>query len=181
MERKTHHGLIAALLLIGLAALPPAASAAVGPPDSCLAYAYSSSDGHYFLAGPNAIMYGSNLTVVHDCLEDVVLTLDGAFVARSNESFTVPIEPGNYTLGLILNNSTIEHQVELRPDRLSWEIDWELFTRPGSASVPVEEATRMQNWASAMTGLIVWVLATYVYWNLVNAYVQRNFIEEVKQ
>lgn len=177
-ERKTTHGLIVALAFLVLAVSPPTA-AAVGPPEECLAYAFSQSDDHFFLARDGAVMYGSNLTVVHDCSFEVVLEIDGAFVARSNQSFEVPIEPGNFTIGLVLNNTTITHEVELRPDRLQWSIDWTLFIEEGTNRIDGEEAIRMQNWAAAMTGLIVWVLSVYVYWNLVNAFVQRNFVEEV--
>lgn len=172
----TQHGLIVAFFLTLL--LPPVASAAVGPPD-CLAYAYTKSDEHFFLVQNGSRVYGNDIHVVHDC-QEARLYVDGEFQAGSQGSFTSPLTSGVLNITIETTNATFTYNsVEVRPDRLDWDFNFSLAYPDQAETVPLAEALEMQNWAAAFTGLIVWVLCVYVYWNLVDSFVQRNFVEEV--
>jgi high-affinity Fe2+/Pb2+ permease len=45
----------------------------------------------------------------------------------------------------------------------------------------INVAKAQENWASFLTAVIIWILVVYVYWNLINSYVDRNYAEEVKR
>lgn len=176
MWRIRIHGLTAVLFM--LAVSPPISAAAVGPPD-CLAYAYLESDDHLFLVGNNSTAYGSDLYLEHNCGRAEIL-INGEFFAEGQTGLSAPIEPGNYTIEIRSeNNSWRYSNFEIRPDRLDWNFNFSLAFPENEALIPESEAIVMQNWAAGATGLIIWVLCVYVYWNLINSYTQRNFIEEV--
>lgn len=170
------HGLIVAVLM--LAVLPPG-GAAVSPPE-CLAYAYTESENHRFLVSNNSTAYGNELNLVHNCGR-AEIWIDGSFYAEGESGISVSIEPGNYSIELRGENESWTYSnFEIRPDRLDWDFNFSLVYAPSENLIPESEAKVMQNWAAGATGLIIWVLCVYVYWNLINSYTQRNFIEEVQ-
>jgi hypothetical protein len=169
-------------LLVALSALLLPTSSAQEPPSesSCLAYAFTISENHHFLVADNSSLFGGNLTVIHNC-DYATLFVDGEFVAGSNNSFKTQIELGfhNITIGLDEGVELNFNMVNFYPDRLNWEFEWldiqeskPTFIEAGSVDVQI-------NYAVAFSIVIVWVLSTYVYWQLINNYTQRNFIEEV--
>lgn len=179
MGRKHTHG----LMLVGfmlVAALLPATTTA-SPPDSCLAYAFLESDDHRFLIGDNLTGYGDQIEVIHDC-QRVAVFLDGEFHSEGESGLKANIEPGNYTIELRTENGSWSYSnFQVRPDRFDWDFNFSLVYEDGPGKmIPETEAKVMQNWAAGATGLIVWVLCVYVYWNLINSYTQRNFVEEVQ-
>lgn len=176
MGRNAIHGLIVAVSMLALVTSPSAA--AVSPPD-CLAYAYLESDDHRFLIGNNSTGYGSDLYLIHNCGRAEIL-LNGEFLAEGESGLSVPIQSGNYTIEIRSeNNSWRYSNFEIRPDRFDWDFNFTLSYPQSETLIPQSEAVVMQNWAAGATGLIIWVLCVYVYWNLINSYTQRNFIEEV--
>lgn len=177
MERKIQ-GFCLAVFMLTVCFLPPATAA--GPP-SCLAYAYLESDDHSFLVSNNSTGYGNELNVVHNCGR-VQVFLDEEFLAEGESGLSVSIEPGNYSIELRGENESWSYaNFEVRPDRLDWDFNWSIAYGPIDGKLIQEsEARQMQNWAAGATGLIIWVLCVYVYWNLINSYTQRNFIEEVQ-
>ena len=181
-KRRTY-GLILAVCLVLGGWLPPVVSAQggqVSPPD-CLAYAFSSSESHHFLARDGSIMFGSNVTVEHNCAR-VEVYLNGTYAGGTNAStFNVPIPPGEYDILIHApaTNQTWNHSVQVIPDRLGWEYEWIQLQLERPTFIDQDDSTRMQNWAAGITALIIWVLTTYVWWNLINSFIQRNFVEEV--
>lgn len=176
MGRNAIHGLIVAVSMLALVTSPSAA--AVSPPD-CLAYAYLESDDHRFLIGNNSTGYGSELHLIHNCGRAEIL-LNGEFLAEGETGLSVPIESGNFTIEIRSeNNSWRYSNFEVRPDRFDWDFNFSLTYYQSEKMISESEAVQMQNWAAGATGLIIWVLCVYVYWNLINSYTQRNFIEEV--
>lgn len=180
--KKTHYGLAVALCLALCVAFPPGVSAQVAAADPpCLAYAFSTSDNHYFLAQDGAVMFGDNLTVQHNC-QRLEVFVNGSYEGGTNgSSIRVPLEAGSFDIVLFApaDNQTWNYSVEVLPDRLGWSFEWEQIQLNRPQYVDQDESTRLQNWAAGITALIIWVLATYVWWNLVNSFVQRNFVEEV--
>jgi hypothetical protein len=71
--------------------------------------------------------------------------------------------------------------VNFYPDRLQWEGEWFKFNNLDIVLIDAAKAEIQENWASFLSVIIAWILSTYVYWNLINSYVQKNFIEEVVQ
>ena len=178
MRRNQIQGLIVAFIVLAVAS-PPTVEAA-SPPDSCLAYAFTESDNHRFLIGSNLTAYGNEINLVHDCGR-AEIWIDGSFYAEGETGLSVSVEAGNYTVELRGQNQTWTYSnVEIRPDRLDWDFNFSLVYDREVKLIPESEAKVMQNWAAGATGLIIWVLCVYVYWNLINSYTQRNFIEEVQ-
>ncbi len=178
------HGLwalIAALLLTPFAA--SSGAVAQGPPDDdsgCLAYAFTRSADHAFLLESNSTIYGSDAFVIHNC-GNVTVFINGSFAAQGESGLRVPIPAGmlDFTIqsqGVLLVEA---YSVEMRPDRLEWEYEWQEIQQNKPISVDPNHVAIQQNWAAGLTALIVWVLSVQVFWHLVNGFVQRNYVEEV--
>ncbi len=163
--------------------LTPSLAQAQDPPSSkqCLAYAFTSSEPHLFLIGDNTSVFGNEIQINHDC-DDLQLFIDGEFAAASNSNLTYSIEPGRHNITMIFDNQTLTMEnVDFYPDRLEWEYEWEQLEEQKSAFISISDSNFQINWAVAFSIVIVWVLAVYVYWQLINSYVERTFIEEVSQ
>lgn len=156
-----------------------------GPPvdeESCLVYAYTSSEKHLFLLGQNSSMFGERLMIVHDC-DEVSIYSNGFFQASSKDNFSIILDPGLQNLTIEANgfNATYEN-VMFYPDRLEWQYDYEFMIKdPQIELIELELSQTRTNWAVGVGIIIVWVLNVYVYWSLISSYVDRNFIEEVVQ
>jgi len=176
--RYFHHSLIALFLVC----LLPIESTSAVPPDDCLAYAYTESENHAFLIQVNSSNFGNTIKIKTDC-EQLQLSIDGFVVASStNESyFEYQVEQGRFNVSLYSPNGFSEEYngVSFYPDRLGWEFEWLELSGANIQYVNVEEADLKENWASFLSVVIAWFLSTYVLWQLVQTYVQRNFIEEV--
>lgn len=186
MKKNTHTGL-SAVLLVGLllALLPPLASAQDPPfePEekACISYAYTQSELHFFLLGQNASLFGSKLNINHNC-QEVSIYIDGQFQASSSTNFSINVEPGVHQITLESDgiNRTFK-DVSFFPDRLNWQYEYQELQDSKPQFIELELSAIRTNWAVGIGILMVWVLSTYVYWTLINSYVQRNFIEEVVQ
>lgn len=154
-----------------------------GPPvedeKPCLYYAYTSSQDYQFLIHNNSKLFGSELSIIHNC-QYLQINLEGEFYARSNNSMYLQIEPGYHNLTIITNENTRSFNIEIFPDRLEWEGEFMLLNQDQNTEfISIDLSNDRENWASILSIVIVWVLATYVYWRLIESYVNKNFIEEV--
>ena len=149
----------------------------------CLAYAYTVSEDHYFLLKSNASGFGTNITVQHNC-ESINVFIDGNFsVSAGNNSFIFYLQPGihNLTIQTPYENISI-YNFQVYPNRLDWAFDFEMWQNRNidfNEYVELSASIAKANWASILSILIVFILVTYVHWNLINSYVDRNFCEEV--
>lgn len=184
-ENKTHHEAswrfgfwfftTGAILLL----LAPSAHAS---PDQCLAYAYTSSGNHFFLIQDNSSNFGSNVSIVSNC-DNVTIEIDGEFYAQISKNTQIPINPGLHNFSLISENFTANYSnVLFYPDYLEWELNYQLTYLDDEVNfIDAAILEARTNWAVFFGIVIVWILCVYVYWNLINTFVQRNFIEEVVQ
>ena len=166
-------------------------TAAEPPIDSnkeCIAYGYSKSFNHYFLINDDALIFGQNVTINHNCERLEVKVNDSALIYDESGSFEMRFQSGTYNLTFTNNeNYSINYSnVEFLPDRLEWEfefLEWENQQNDYSFDEFIlrSKATAAQNWASILSIVMVFTLTTMVYWNLINSYVDRNFCEEVKE
>ena len=154
----------------------------------CIAYGYSKSFNHYFLINDNALMFGQNVTINHNC-ETLEVKLNGSsLVYDQSGSFEMRFQSGTYNLTFTNNeNYSINYSnVEFLPDRLEWQfefLEWDNQQNDYSLDEFIlrSKATAAENWASILSIVMVFTLTTMVYWNLINSYVDRNFCEEVKE
>lgn len=183
-ENQTHMALRSFLFIaLGLFLLPSVSGQEppVDDPAPCLFYGYSSSMNHYFLLQNDGIMYGNNLTIVHNC-EFIRVYENDQFVLESNNSVMVFLNPGITNFTIETNDQIKNFQVQIIPDRLEWEQQYEqLYFEPPTEFISIDLSNTRENWAVAFSIVIVWVLATSVYWKLIESYVNKNFIEEVTQ
>ena len=169
-------------IVLGVLLLPSASSQ--GPPvedqEDCLFYAYSSSQNHYFLLQNNSLMYGNNLTFVHNC-DFIRIYKNNQFIAESNNSIIMNIDPGMNNITIETHNKSRTYQVQIIPDRLQWEYQYNelLYQDEPAEFIEINLSNSRANYASIFSIIIVWVLTTYVYWRLIESYVNKNFIEEV--
>ncbi len=183
MKETAKHTALRAFAFIALGLfLLPCANAQEPPVQEdkpCLFYGYSSSMDHYFLIQNNSILFGNNLTFIHNC-DYITITQNGNFVVSSNSSVLLNIDPGMTNLTVETNDRIQYFQIEVFPDRLDWEFDYEMldYQRP-TELISLDLSNTRENWAVAFSIVIVWLLATSVYWKLIQSYVNKNFIEEV--
>jgi len=189
--KSTHKGLWF-VVLVAVGSLLPAVSGQSPPVDdnqgeegqnekSCLFYAYTSSENHRFLLGPNSSMFGERLMIIHNC-QEVEIFLDGFFEASSGSNFSIVIEPGIHNITISSNSTEITFEnVVFYPERLDWEFDYQFIQESKPTFIDLETSKTQANWAVIVGIIIVWVLNVYVYWSLISSYVDRNFIEEVVQ
>lgn len=190
-EKSTHKGL-AFLVLVAVVSLLPTVSGQDPPVDDdqgdnsqdqkeCLFYAYTSSENHRFLLGPNTSMFGERLMVIHNC-QEVSIYINGFFEASSGSNFSIVVESGIHNITLESNSTQITFQnVVFYPERLDWEFDYQFIQDSKPQFIDLETSKTQANWAVFVGIIIVWVLNVYVYWTLISSYVDRNFIEEVVQ
>ena len=182
-EKTTQMGLRVGVLFTVVLLLPLVA--AQDPPvddqQSCLAYAYTSSENHLFLLGNNVSMFGSRLVVIHNC-ENLEVYIDGLFEMSSGSNMGLTIQEGihNITLQGDGFNATFQNVV-FYPDRLDWEYQYQVIQESKPQFIDIEVSELRTNWAVGVGIIIVWVLTTYVYWQMISSYVDRNCIEEVVQ
>ena len=154
-----------------------------GPPvddeKPCIFYAYSSSEEYNFLIQNNSKLFGSQIQIIHNC-QFVEIHFEGQFYARSNNSMIIDIAEGRHNLTISTNEETRNFTIEIFPDRLEWEGEYtRLFEIPKTEFISIDLSNSRENWASILSIVIVWVLTVYVYWKLIESYVNKNFIEEV--
>lgn len=181
-EKTTHTALRAfAFIALGLFLLPSVN--AQGPPveedKPCLFYGYSQSMNHYFMLQNNSIMYGNNLTLIHNC-DYISISKNGQFIVSSNSSVNIEIIEGYQNLTIQTNNEIRYFTVEVIPDRLEWEYEYLMLDyQEPSEFISIDISNTRENWAVVFSIIIVWLLSTSVYWKLIQSYVNKNFIEEV--
>lgn len=181
MKESTHMGLRSFLFVALGILLLPSVNGQDPPVDNskeCLFYAYTSSEDHNFLIQNNSIVFGQTMKVKHNC-QFIEISSNGEFLARSNNSFEVQIEQGINNLTFQTNSSVQYFNFEVYPDRLNWEYEYNELINQNNEFISIDVSNSRENWASIFSIIIVWVLTTYVYWKLIESYVNKNFIEEV--
>ena len=182
-------GVIPRLVFLGVILLSPFSFIATAEPpvvQDCIHYGYSVSNNHYFLIKSDAAVFGSNLTIEHNC-NYLLIESDGNFIAESfnGSSLYFQLNPGFYNFTITGDNLTTQYNnVQLYPNALTWFDDyneWRLSDYTFGELVELNYAKAQENWASFLTAVIIWILVVYVYWNLINSYVDRNYCEEVRK
>jgi hypothetical protein len=183
LKESTKHKALRSFLFITLGLLLlPSVNGQEPPVDDekpCLFYAYTSSEQYNFLIQNNSKLFGSEIQIIHNC-EYLQVNLEGEFYARSNNSLLIDIGEGFHNLTITTNEQSRDYSIEIFPDRLEWEGEYaRLFEIPKTEFISIDTSNSRENWASILSIVIVWVLTTYVYWKLIESYVNKNFIEEV--
>lgn len=180
MKIKKHTMSLRALLFVILVILLPIGHATAAPGE-CLAYAYTESGNHAFLVQENSSNFGNNISIVTNC-ENLTLMVDGQFYAQTSKNTTIIIEAGLHNISLQSNNfSVVYSNVLFYPDFLEWESTYQFEMNEEIKFIDSALVEAQTNWAVFFGVVIVWILCVYVYWNLINSFIQRNFIEEVTQ
>lgn len=182
-EKKSKNMALRSVLFValGLILLLPNVAGQEPPVDEseeCLFYAYTSSENHYFLIQNNSIVFGELVRVKHNC-EYLQINLNGEFLARSNSSFDIQINQGMNNLTFQTNSTIQYYNVEVYPDRLGWQYEYDELTQQNNEFISINTSNSRAIWASGISIFVVWVMVTYVYWKLIESYVNKNFIEEV--
>jgi hypothetical protein len=176
--------ILAVVILLSVSIIPTAKADPPIQEKSCLSYGYAESGNHLFLIGENKTIFGNNITFVHNC-EFLRILVNGNFTAYStNNMFNVPIDLGNNKIIIESNESRlIYNNVTVLPDRLTWEFeyyDWQSgYDFTIEEYITVSAATAQKNWAAILSIVVVFSLVTQVYWHLINAYIDKNYFEEV--
>lgn len=180
MKTKNTTKSLRAITFIIWVILLPIGTATAAPGD-CLAYAYTESGNHAFLVQENSSNFGNNISIVTNC-DNLTINVDGEFFARTSKNTTLAIEPGLHNISLFADNfSQTFSNVLFYPDFLEWESNYRFEMNQEIKFIDSALVEAQTNWAVFFGVVIVWILCVYVYWNLINSFIQRNFIEEVVQ
>ena len=189
-KKNTYGSVFGISVILGVLLLSSLNTIQAEPPiqeNDCLIYGYTSSGEHYFLMRTGSSMFGTNITFVNDC-QNIDVYVNGNYTASSFNSsdLKINLEPGVYDISIISENnrSLFFNNVTVYPNALTWVNDYNEWKYPNlniEEYISMTSAIAKENWASILSIVIVFVLVTYVYWNLINSYVDRNFIEEVKK
>jgi hypothetical protein len=180
MKKTKPHMSLRAIFLLLLVILLPIGTATAAP-GFCLAYAYTESGNHSFLIQDNSSNFGDNITIITNC-DNLTIELDGEFFARTSKNTTITIEQGLHNISLISNNFSASYSnVLFYPDFLKWESNYRIEMNQDIELINIDLVDSRTNWAVFFGVVVVWILCVYVYWNLINSFIQRNFIEEVTQ
>ncbi len=166
---------------LGLLLLPSVSSQE--PPISnekpCLHYAYSNSEDYNFLILNQSKVFGQEIQFIHNC-EYLQVNMEGQFYAISNNSMILTFDEGQHNLTVQTNEYIQNYSIEIYPDRLEWEGQFLLLNSiPETEFISIDASDSREVWASILSIVTVWVLCVYVYWKLIESYVNKNFIEEV--
>jgi len=152
----------------------------------CISYAYSKSMRHYFLINDDSLLFGKNVSVVHNC-ESLEVKINGNSTFYDESGlFTMSFPAGTYNLSFSNNENYSKNysNVEFLEDRLNWEFEYYQWDSRNDLTIDeyisLTASQAKENWASILSIVIVFSLVTMVYWNLINSYIDRNFCEEVK-
>ena len=190
-NKHTWFGTGGIILVLGLFILlsPTFHTASAEPPvedKSCLIYAYTGSDLHYFLVQNNSLLFGNNITVEHNCQTAQVFVNGTLAVQTNNSKFVFSLGNANHNLSFVGDNEFFRNysNVQVLPSRLTWAADyydWQnsYFDLTFEEYISISTATAKANWASILSIVTVFTLVTMVYWHLINGYVDRNYCEEV--
>jgi hypothetical protein len=189
-KKNTYGSVFAISVILGVLLLSSLNTIQAEPPiqeNDCLIYGYTSSGEHYFLMRSGSSMFGTNITFENDC-QKIDVYVNGNYTASSFNSsdLKINLEPGVYDISIISENnrSLFFNNITVYPNALTWVNDYNEWKYPNlniEEYISMTSAIAKENWASILSIVIVFVLVTYVYWNLINSYVDRNFIEEVKK
>lgn len=189
-KNNTYGSVFGICVILGVLLLSSFNTVQAEPPiqnDECIIYGYTVSDTHYFLMRSGSSMFGTNITIEQNC-DDIDVYVNGNYTASSfnNSDLKINLEPGIYDITIISNSnvSKFYNNVTIYPNSLTWVSDYNDWKYPElnfEEYISMSSAMAKENWASILSILIVFILVTYVYWNLINSYVDRNFIEEVKK
>ena len=176
--------ILAVVILLSVSIIPTAKADPPIQEKSCLSYGYAESGNHLFLIGENKTIFGNNITFIHNCEFLRILVNDNFTAYSTNSIFNVPIDLGNNKIIIESNESRIIYNnVTVLPDRLSWEFeyyDWQSgYDFTIEEYITVSAATAQKNWAAILSIVVVFSLVTQVYWHLINAYIDKNYFEEV--
>jgi len=145
----------------------------------CLHYAYTSSEDYNFLILNQSKIFGQEIRFIHNC-EYLQVNLEGQFYAISNNSMILTLNQGEHNFTVQTNEYTRNYTIEIFPDRLQWEYEYSRLNFDQDREfISVDVANSKEVVASIASIIIVWVLCVYVYWRLIESYVNKNFIEEV--
>jgi len=149
----------------------------------CFSYGYTESGDHIFLIDSNKSVFGDYLTIKHNC-DYIEVLVNGNFTAYTEENkLIIPVDFGLQNITILSNNYSYSvTNLTVFPDRLTWEYEynqWMTGDYTLEQFIELSKAQTRENTASIVSIIIVFSLVTFVYWNLINSYIDRNYCEEV--
>ena len=174
------------LLLGSLSAFAPSSAGQSNPPpstDDCVLYAFTYEDNsrHFSLVQSESMVFGTKMQIVSNC-GNISVYQNDFLVYLSKDSGVVEIDQGikNVTIETDYGDYFYSNVTFITGGTLTTALmDLPTLQNPFSEKYSPNDIKEKEMIASVGTGLIIWVLVTAVMWKLIDAYVDRNYIEEV--
>lgn len=169
------------LAFVVLAFFTAGVSAVEATDEGCLfvAYTYDGAE-HYSLLKTNSSLVGQALTVVTDCPDEFVVSVNGQprFGGFGLVAFDLPMN--THSIKITTDNYSINYgNLTIFP-----AADWGEFihsdiglTDPVTLSAADLEMSKV--WTVIMSSMILWFIVTMIAWKAVNYWVDRFHLEEV--
>ena len=169
------------LALVVLAFFTTSASAVEATNEGCLfvAYTYDGAE-HYSLVKTNSSLVGQALTVMTDCTDEFVVSVNGASFFGGVEIVTFDLPMNTHSIQITTDNYSINYDnLTLFP-----AADWGEFIHSDiglkdPVTLSASDLEMSKAWTVIMSSTILWFIVTMIAWKAVNYWVDRFHIEEV--
>jgi hypothetical protein len=171
------HGLVLAVIVI----ISPMATA-TNPP--CLVYSYTTAQNepHYSLIQNDSYVFGNQLTIISSCNNTELYLNDNLFGITEGNSLNAYISQGEHNLSIIsggeifnftniyfIEGGQLNNIVNQLPNEYN----------PNSIKINPGEIDSIELMSGIGAIILSWFIVTFILWNIINKYHQKNFCEEV--
>ena len=175
------------MLLIGLVCLLSTPGASAASPPECEVYVYAEDDsGRLFTLMQNgSMMFGDRAQVVADgCSVPYEIAIDGMTRAYTNGTTWFNLVQGTheYTFTWDDGSSIGFENVTVFSSQIWASTYYEIVPEEGPVTFFIDNSELQARDVMIAFGsaIIIWLVSTFVIWRVINEYVDRRFIEEVK-
>ncbi len=173
------------LLLVFASLVLPCGVSAQTPPPSCLAYAFTYEEElrHLSLIERESVVFGNRITLTTDCGQGVDLIIDDVSVLWTNRSAVYEVTNGLHNISIQGEGFSAYYQnvTFVQAGQLGLAMgNLPANHNPDAFMITPADLGGRQMLVALSTGLITWAVVTMGLWHIINSYVDRNYIEEVK-
>lgn len=184
MEASAHTwGRLTVVLLLGVLASAPTVAASSPPECGVWVWSEDNSGTLFTMMQNGSIMFGERAIIETSCEGPYEISIDGMVTTYTNSSTLFNLQNGRHSYSFEFDNgmSFEFSNVSVYESRIWAETYYQIEPSQGPVQF-FESAAELQSrdvLIAVGSALIIWCVSTLVLWRIINAYIDRSFIEEV--